>query len=167
MSASQTTSTLPRIFIGSTKESLEVANLIQEKLFHQAHGKVWSDPGLFEIGKVPIESIEEMLNNFPFGIFVMGAEDVVISRKKKFLAPRDNLIFELGLWIGRYGRQNAFMVLPFGEQPKLPSDLKGINVGQYKTMVDAQGVRSYDVSVACNQIIRAIQDAQKKKSSLS
>jgi CRP/FNR family cyclic AMP-dependent transcriptional regulator len=161
MSPAKPKSPLPKIFIGSTKEALDVANLIQEKLFHEADSVVWTDPGVFEVGGFTIESLEKRLNDAPFGIFVMSPDDTVISRKTKSLAPRDNLIFELGLWVGRHGRHSAFMVVPFGEEIRLPSDLKGINTAEYKK--DNSEPPVYDVSVACNKILRAITEVQKKK----
>lgn len=159
----KSTSSLPKIFIGSTTEALDVAESIQENLFHKADGSVWANPGIFEVGEVPLESLEKALADFPFAIFVMSPEDVVISRKKKSLAPRDNLIFELGLWVGRYGRHAAFMVVPYGEKIKLPSDLAAINTAEYKVREDEDGQRTYDVSVASTKIRRAIENFQKKK----
>lgn len=162
MATSQPKSPPPKIFIGSTTEALDVAGLIKSALFQKADVTLWSDPGVFGVGKVTIESIEERLSDFPFGIFVMSPDDVVISRKRKSLAPRDNLIFELGLWFGRYGRHSAFMVVPYGQKVRLPSDLQAVTVAEYKVRDDAEPA-AYDVTDACRQIMEAINQVQKKK----
>lgn len=161
MCPSQSTVPQARIFIGSTKEALDVAKAIRANLFHQADSIVWTDRDVFEIGEVSIESLEKIVKDVPFAIFVMSPEDIVISRKQKFLAPRDNLIFELGLWAGRHGRRSVFMVVPFGVELRLPSDLRGIIVGEYKIRKNGEST-TYEVSTACDAIFHVIEKTLKE-----
>ena len=73
-------------------------------------------------------------------------------RGKSAATTRDNVIFELGMFIGRIGRQRSFLVEPRGEEVKLPSDLSGITTLGYK--YDKDNLASA-LAPACNRI-RAI-----------
>lgn len=161
MTPSQSTGSQAKIFIGSTKEAFEVAKAVRAALFYEADGIVWTDRDVFEVGEVPIESLEKILTEVPFAIFVMSPEDTVISRKHKSRAPRDNLIFELGLWAGRHGRRSVFMIVPFGEKVRLPSDLAGITVGEYKIRKNGE-TTTYEVSTACDAILSVIKKSQNE-----
>lgn len=71
---------------------------------------------------------------------------------------RDNIIFELGLFVGRLGRKRSFVVMPKGiEGLHLPSDLVGLNMA---TFAIPTGVRRLVAALgpACNKVRRAIQD---------
>jgi predicted nucleotide-binding protein len=50
----------------------------------------------------------------------------VNSRQKEHQAPRDNVIFELGLLTGALGRERTLMATPAGIDLKIPSDLAGV-----------------------------------------
>ncbi len=67
-----------------------------------------------------------MLNLFDYGILIASADDTTFFRKKKVLTPRDNVIFELGLFSGRLGRFRSFLLVEQGI--KIPSDLLGITL---------------------------------------
>jgi len=63
---------------------------------------------------------------------VLSPDDRVFSRKKIAAAPRDNLIFELGLFMGATNRHRALFVTPTKRKIKLPSDLDGMTNIRYK-----------------------------------
>jgi predicted nucleotide-binding protein len=45
--------------------------------------------------------------------------------------PRDNVVFELGLFIGALGRRRVFVVIPRGAEIKIPTDLLGLTPISY------------------------------------
>lgn len=121
----------PRIFIGSSVEGLKIAYAIQQNLRHNAETTVW-DQGVFDLTATSIESLIEVLDNSDFGIFVFSPDDVVKIRGIISQTVRDNVLFELGLFIGRLGRKRTFIVMPEGIDIKLPTDLLGITPGKYE-----------------------------------
>ena len=79
---------------------------------------------------------------FDFGLFVATEDDKSTLRNKKFKTPRDNVIFELGLFFGRLGKNRSYVILE-GEA-KLPSDMDGISVSKFtrtKKLADSPSLK--------------------------
>jgi hypothetical protein len=123
-----------KVFIASSSEGLNFAKTIQELLIQRLELKVdvrlWKQE--FEISKAFIESLEEETFENDFAILVLTPDDTTTSRKKKKQSPRDNVIFELGLFMGSLGRERCFFVHNESADLKLPSDLLGIMAATYK-----------------------------------
>lgn len=116
----------PVIFIGSTVEGLPIAREIQANFTHDPFVvKVW-EKGIFNVGATPIEDLIKIVSECDFGIMVVTPDDKVVSRGECRDAPRDNVIFELGLLIGAIGRQRTFIVSPRKTDIKIPTDLLGV-----------------------------------------
>jgi CRP/FNR family transcriptional regulator, cyclic AMP receptor protein len=143
-----------RIFIISSAEALEIARAVQNAFEYDFTVVVWTD-GVFRASWYPIESLERQLDQSDFAIAIAQPDDVTQSRGETALSPRDNVIFELGLFIGRIGRQRSFLVEPRGEEVKLPSDLSGITTLAYK--YDPQNLAAA-LGPACNRIRAIIKD---------
>lgn len=121
-----------RVFIISSAEALEIARAIQNAFDRDSFKViVWTD-GVFRASWYPIESLERELDQSDFAVAIAQPDDMTRSRDKTSQTPRDNVIFELGLFIGRIGRHRSFLVEPRGEEAKLPSDLSGITSITYK-----------------------------------
>jgi CRP/FNR family transcriptional regulator, cyclic AMP receptor protein len=140
-----------RMFIISSAEALEIARTIQNAFEHDFTVIVWTD-GVFRASWYPIESLERELDRSDFAVAVAQPDDITEMRGKSAATTRDNVIFELGMFIGRIGRQRSFLVEPRGEEVKLPSDLSGITTLGYK--YDKDNLASA-LAPACNRI-RAI-----------
>jgi CRP/FNR family cyclic AMP-dependent transcriptional regulator len=140
-----------RIFIISSAEALEIARTIQNAFEYDFTVVVWTD-GVFRASWYPIESLERQLDQSDFAIAVAQPDDVTHSRGQASPATRDNVIFELGMFIGRIGRLRSFLIEPRGEEVKLPSDLSGITALTYK--YDPENLTAA-MGPACNRI-RAI-----------
>jgi len=150
---------IPRMFIASSTEGLRVAEAVREQLAHDnIEVQIWSDPGIFELSETTIESLEIQLNRFDFALIVVTPDDILKFRSREFAAPRDNLILELGLFIGRIGRRRAFILRPKESTLKLPTDLAGVTVAEFRQFLEGGDVR-LDVGAACNKIKRAMKKA--------
>src|SRR5262245_18367231 len=76
------------------------------------------------------------------------------SRSVEMDAPRDNVLFELGQFIGRVGRDRAYYLFDREIKVKLPSDLAGITGASYTRGRDWRAV----LGPACNQIRRRLHE---------
>src|SRR4051794_16999646 len=125
-----------RIFIGSSTEGLKVAEYIKDKLNNDPLNAdpnnrvfeciLWNDGEVFEKNTSYLDSLLKAACMFDFGILVATKDDKSVVRKKSFGTPRDNVIFEFGLFIGRIGPNRAFVIQE--QDVKLPSDMAGISV---------------------------------------
>jgi CRP/FNR family cyclic AMP-dependent transcriptional regulator len=141
-----------RVFIISSAEALPVARAVQESFVHDnVNVVVWTD-GVFRASQYSVESLIQQLDVSDFAVAVAQADDLVKSRGEEKAVPRDNVLFELGLFIGRLGRHRTFLLEPLREGVKLPSDLTGINTIPYKSGPDAELLPG--VAPACNQLRR-------------
>jgi CRP/FNR family cyclic AMP-dependent transcriptional regulator len=144
-----------RVFIVSSAEALDIARGIQNCLEHDPFTVViWTD-GVFRASHYPIESLEKELDQSDFAIAIAQPDDVTHSRGAAASSPRDNVIFELGFFMGRLGRHRSLLLEPRGEEVKLPSDLSGITTIAYK---HDPGNWAAALGPACNRIRTIIKD---------
>lgn len=123
----------PRLFIGSSSESLSLAYAVHENLKRDAECTPWSE-GVFEPNKFTLESIVQALTNSDFGLFVFAGDDIVRMRNVDYVAVRDNVLFELGMFVGRLGRERTFFLLPENQRGfRLPTDLLGLTPLTYES----------------------------------
>lgn len=125
----------PSLFIGSSSEGLAIAEAFQQTLGHEADVEVWSQ-GVFAPGAGFLETLLKKLDTADFAVLVLTADDTVESRGQTTGAPRDNVLFELGLFMGRIGRDRVFFVYDQGHRPKLPTDLLGIAGAAFRTQAN-------------------------------
>ena len=126
--------TRPKVFIASSSEGLEVANaiwgLLRHELGEDAEVTPWTRE--FELSAVYIESLEKASHEMDFAVLVLTPDDVTTSREAEKPAPRDNVVFELGLFIGSLGRERCFIVHEQHPDLKLPTDLLGVEAATFK-----------------------------------
>lgn len=154
--------TRPKVFVASasSQEGLGVARLVQENLRTWAECSLWKDEDVFRASTVIIENLERALDLFPYAVFVMSPEDSTIIRDQQHLTPRDNIIFELGLFAGRHSLRSVFLLIPQDFKIHLPSDLDGVVTCQYERRYE-QGGPPYEVLAACEEIRRRIEEAER------
>lgn len=115
-----------RVFIICSVEALPVARLIHSGLQHDPFDVIiWSE-GVFKVTNYTLESLEDEVDQADFAIAVAHSDDIAEIREMEWPVPRDNVIFELGLFMGRLGRSRAILMEPREEKVKLPSDFAGL-----------------------------------------
>ena len=121
-----------RIFIICSVEALNVARLIHNGLQHDPFDVIiWSD-GVFKATNYTLETLEHEVDQADFAIAIAHGDDIAEIREKEWSVPRDNVIFELGLFMGRLGRSRAILMEPREDKVKLPSDVAGVTTIGYK-----------------------------------
>lgn len=122
-----------RMFIGSSKESVKIAEALQSLLEHDVTGIVWHH-GVFDVSSTTIESLIDAIRDVDCAAFVFGPDDDAKIRGNEVKVARDNVIYELGLFTGHLGRKRCFIVQPT-DFPTLhtPSDLTGVTPATFET----------------------------------
>lgn len=145
----------PRLFIGSSVESLEIAYALQEALDFDVEATVWTQ-GIFELSKATLTSLLEALDGFDFAAFVLSSDDATRLREKTVLSTRDNVILELGLFAGSLGIDRTFWVTPRGVPDLyIPTDLLGITPATYNPDRSDRNLKAA-LGPAANQIRRKV-----------
>lgn len=126
---------IPSVFVGSSTEGLPIAEALQRGLDSAAEVTLWSQ-SVFALNRTFIESLETALHRFDFAVLVLSGEDLTSSRGETSQSPRDNVLLELGLFMGSLGRHRAFFVYDRTANIKLPTDLLGIAAATYKPHTD-------------------------------
>jgi hypothetical protein len=120
----------PRLFVASSAEAKRLALAVQENLTDDARVTVWSQDA-FQIGENTIDELGRNLKRSDFGVFIFAPTDLVTIRERSQPVARDNVVLELGMFIGRLGKERSFIVRPRTTQMRLPSDLLGITTATY------------------------------------
>lgn len=92
---------------------------------------LWSQ-GVFGLSEGTLESLVDKLPSFDFAILVLTPDDVAIVRHEVAQLPRDNVLFELGLFMGGLGRERCFIVYDRSSGIRLPSDLAGVTPATFQ-----------------------------------
>ncbi len=145
-----------RVFIISSAEALPVARLVRNAFEHDPFlTTIWTD-GVFRVANYTLQDLEAEVDDSDFAVAIAHADDLTESRGKDWPSPRDNVVFELGLFMGKLGRQRAILMEPREEKVKLPSDLSGITTIPYRfeTGKDAASL----IAPACDRLRQHIID---------
>ncbi len=145
----------PRVFIGSSSEQVDTAYDIQRNLDRTCDTTVW-DQGVFNLTSNVLDDLMAVLDRTDFGIFVFGPDDLTTIRAKEYQTTRDNVVFELGLFLGKLGKARTYFVMPKERDGfRLPSDLLGITPAEFDgTREDRQAALGSECSLIRQKIIQ-------------
>jgi len=134
----------PVVFVGSSRERLETARALKKRLEGSADVVVW-DQAPFELNESIFDGLLKAADQADFAVFVFDTDDVTRIRHAEVRTPRDNVVFEFGLFTGRIGKGRTFWLgARASEALRIPTDLVGIihlvfdpPVGQHASLYDA------------------------------
>ena len=119
------------VFIGSSTESLVVAQAVQKELRNRNSKYfpiIWNQADI-NSSEYIIPELIKLLNNSQYAIFIFNEDDLRKSRGKSAKVVRDNVLFEFGLAVGILGQKNCFVFKTANAY--VPSDLAGLTCSIY------------------------------------
>jgi Predicted nucleotide-binding protein containing TIR-like domain len=141
----------PRIFLGSSGKQEKLLQALTRGLSDIAHVEPWTTS--FNPGTSTLERLLELTQQVDFATFVFAQDDWTTASPSPSsepgpgqASPRDNVVFEAGLFGGVLGMRRTFILHATGA--KLPSDLLGLTCVRYAGEMTVSEMR------ACNQKIR-------------
>src|SRR5262245_17848703 len=124
----------PRICLGSSGKQANLLEALTRGLEEIAHVEPWTT--VFNPGVSTLERLGELTREVDFAAFVFAQDDwtalnVEASRTDHTgqASPRDNVVFEAGLFGGVLGMRRTFILHAKGS--KLPTDLLGLTCVRY------------------------------------
>jgi hypothetical protein len=147
----------PRIFLGSSGKQAKLLQAITRGLEDVADVEPWTTT--FNPGRSTLDRLVELSQEVDFAAFVFAQDDWTTTDASESgeASPRDNVVFEAGLFGGALGIRRTFILHAHGS--KLPSDLLGLTSVRYDPAAGAAEVR------AINQKLRkAIETEGRRRS---
>ena len=130
----------PRIFLGSSTEQAKLLQGIARGLADVADVEPWTTT--FNPGRSTLDRLVELSQEVDFAAFVFAQDDwtTTDAAPSGEASPRDNVVFEAGLFGGALGIRRTFILHANGA--KLPTDLLGLTTVRYDAATSAADVRA-------------------------
>ncbi|MFI0400352.1 MAG: TIR domain-containing protein [Thiolinea sp.] len=122
----------PRLFIASSSESIAIAEAVNVNLDKELEVTIWKN-GTFKLSSSIIDDLIEKSSSVDFALFIFTPDDIAQIRSRQEHVVRDNVLFEMGLFIGSIGKERSFILKPRGIEMHLPTDLLGVTPADYET----------------------------------
>ncbi|MBK8955274.1 MAG: nucleotide-binding protein [Saprospiraceae bacterium] len=151
--------TKPRLFIGSASESKPIVDALISKLGKTVNAEPWYNS--FPQGEHTLQSLANKATDTEFAAFIVGKEDTTESREVATSSPRDNVIYEAGLFAGHLGVSRVFLLIATGT--KIPTDWLGLTTIFY----DHKGENTIKDIQKAAQIIRDALNSWVNKTKIS
>ncbi|ASS49907.1 MAG: hypothetical protein A3D31_10030 [Candidatus Fluviicola riflensis] len=141
-----------KLFIGSSSEgkviALKLKQEIESELNDWLECDLWDGGAVFDLNASALDSLMKASRKYDYGILVATKDDITKSRGKETHTPRDNVMFEMGMFLGSLGFTRAFLLVE--KHSKLPTDYNGITVPYFESDIEGS------LEAAVQQIKEAI-----------
>jgi hypothetical protein len=134
----------PRIFLGSSGKQAKLLQALTRGLEDIANVEPWTTS--FNPGTTTLERLVELAHEVDFAAFVFAQDDWTSKSPPESTnpesgqaAPRDNVVFEAGLFGGTLGMRRTFILHANGA--KLPTDLLGLTSIRYDKATTAAEIK--------------------------
>jgi len=146
----------PRIFLGSSGKQEKLLGALTRGLDDVARVEPWTTS--FNPGTSTLERLVELTREVDFAAFVFAQDDWTTNTPPASptppagqASPRDNVVFEAGLFGGVLGMRRTFILHASGS--KLPTDLLGLTCVRYDGSTAAAVMK-----VICQKLRNAIEN---------
>ena len=148
----------PRIFLGSSGQQAELLEAITLGLEDVADVEAWTTT--FNPGRSTLDRLVELSGEVDFAAFVFAQDDwtTTDATQSGEASPRDNVVFEAGLFGGALGIRRTFILHANGS--KLPTDLLGLTTVRYDPATGPAEVQ------AINEKLRKAIEAEGSRGSI-
>src|SRR3990170_1237429 len=149
----------PRIFLGSSGKQAKLVQALTRGLEDVAHVEPCTTS--FNPGTTTLERLLELAHEVDFAAFVFAQDDWTSNSPlapplpgSGQASPRDNVVFEAGLFGGALGMRRTFILHASGS--KLPSDLLGLTCVRY-----GEATTPAEMRVVNQKLRKAIEDEDR------
>jgi hypothetical protein len=143
----------PRIFLGSSGKQAKLVQALTRALAEVADVEPWTT--VFNPGISTLDRLVELTREVDFAAFVFAQDDWTSTPSDATAqgqaSPRDNVVFEAGLFGGALGMRRTFILHAKGA--KLPTDLLGMTAVRYPDVLTAADMRTVN-----QKLRKAIED---------
>jgi hypothetical protein len=148
----------PRIFLGSSGKQGKLLKAITRGLVDVADVEPWTTT--FNPGRSTLDRLVELSQEVDFAAFVFAQDDWTTTDASQSgeASPRDNVVFEAGLFGGALGIRRTFILHAHGS--KLPTDLLGLTSVRYDPAAGPAEVR------AMNQKLRKAIETEGRRGAI-
>src|SRR6266508_653032 len=147
----------PRIFLGSSGKQAKLVQALTRGLAEVAEVEPWT--AVFNPGVSTLDRLVELSREVDFAAFVFAQDDWTRNPSDATAqgqaSPRDNVVFEAGLFGGALGLRRTFIL--HANDSKLPSDLLGLTSVRYNPATSPAEVR------AINQKLRKAIESEGRR----
>jgi hypothetical protein len=154
----------PTLFIGSSTEAKPIVKDIHTRLQDTATIRTWYHDTFFP-GEHPLDALRREILQADYALLVVTPDDSIIKRDQPGFTARDNILFELGMFMGALGPRRSFYFVVADHRHgqardvNVPSDLAGITRLQV-TRTDDDSAYNSDVGAECVRLEAAIARGQ-------
>lgn len=154
----------PSLFIGSSSETYDkgIVADFRNALTEFADVIIWKSLPEFDTGNSTTDALVRAANEYDFALLILAKDDAIKDRDGSArMCPRDNVILELGLFLGAIGPDRAMAVIESGRELKLPTDIDGRNLRRFRT--DNTAIQENDVREAARSIGEKIKEMGRRE----
>lgn len=150
----------PTIFIASSSEAIAVAEAVHIKLEQEMRPKIWENA--FDLSSITMTALISKTKEVDYAVFVFHPDDKTLIREKEYSSARDNVVLELGMFIGALGLERCFILLPKSAETtfRLPTDLAGVTAAYYD---DQDSDLTDAVTGSCAKIKQSVKKLETAK----
>ena len=134
----------PRLFLGSSGKQAKLLAALVHGLGDTCHVEPWTTS--FNPGTTTLDRLLELTREVDFAAFVFAQDDwttpsppISPAPESGLASPRDNVVFEAGLFGGVLGMRRTFILHAAGT--KLPTDLLGLTCVRYDEAITPAEMR--------------------------